>query len=163
MPKELSRLLQQTADRELHFLQSLGDEAAARQPRGPGSWSPKQELGHLIDSAANNHIRFVVASIQTEMKGPGYAQDAWVDVHAYQDMPWANIVSFWHQYNTFIAALVGNIPFAKLDTTCQIGSGDPVTLRFIIEDYVVHMQHHIDHLLGRAVITAYPQTIKQAS
>ena len=39
---------------------------------GPDSWSPRQELGHLIDSAANNHIRFVRAATEPEFSGPGY-------------------------------------------------------------------------------------------
>ena len=35
------------------------DQAAARP--GPDKWSPKEIIGHLIDSASNNHGRFVRA------------------------------------------------------------------------------------------------------
>ena len=61
-------VLRQTIDREIPALRALTDEDAARTPK-PGSWSPKQELGHLIDSAANNHMRFVVASIEGALRG----------------------------------------------------------------------------------------------
>jgi hypothetical protein len=71
-------------------------------------------------------------------------------------MQWEAIVDFWFQYNTFLAALVARIPQDRLATLCYIGGNRPVTLRFVIEDYVFHMQHHVDQLLGREVITAYP-------
>ena len=81
MPRDLSQLLQRAIDRELPNLLAVPD-ATIR----PGGWSHKQELGHLIDSAANNHIRFVLASIDGEFRGQGYAQDKWVEAHGYQDL-----------------------------------------------------------------------------
>ncbi len=87
MPRDLALLLRETIERELPHLRALTGEQAARVPR-PGSWSPKEELGHLIDSAANNHIRFVLASIDGEFRGRGYAQDEWVAAHAYRDLLW---------------------------------------------------------------------------
>ena len=122
----------------------------------PGKWSPKEELGHLIDSAANNHIRFVRGALEAEFRGPGYAQDDWVRLHGYGDMPWETIVNVWFQYNTLLAILVKRIPEDRLATRCFIGAGPPVTLGFVIEDYILHMQHHIDQLLGREVVTQYP-------
>jgi len=66
------------------------------------------------------------------------------------------IVNFWFQYNTLLARLVARIPAARLETRCVIGENAPVTLQFVIEDYILHMQHHLDQLLVREVITAYP-------
>jgi hypothetical protein len=154
--QELSLLLQQTIDRELPFLQALTDEQSTVKPSAGDSWSPRQELGHLIDSAVNNHVRFVRAATEPELYGPGYAQNAWVDIHGYQEMPWTAIVAFWYQYNSFLAALIRQIPDSKLNTQCHIGAGSPVLLSFVIEDYVLHMQYHVDHLLSRDAITAYP-------
>jgi hypothetical protein len=65
-------------------------------------------------------------------------------------------VRFWHSYNTFLAELLERIPEEKLVTICKIGSYEPATLAFVIEDYVLHLQHHVDHLLQRAAITTYP-------
>jgi hypothetical protein len=155
MAHALSTFLQETIAREESNLRALADERASI-PRGPGKWSPKEELGHLIDSASNNHVRFVGAAIQPEFRGPGYAQNDWVRLHAYRNMPWETIVSFWFQYNAFLARLVENIPEDCLERLCFIGPNRPVTLRFLIEDYVLHMQHHLDLLLRREEVTAYP-------
>jgi hypothetical protein len=155
MAQELSALLRATIERELPNLRALG-EAQSSVPRGPGKWCPKEELGHLIDSASNNHIRFVGAAIQPEFHGPSYAQNDWVRIHAYRDLPWETIVNFWFEYNRFLASLVANIPGERLTTRCLIASGPEVRLGFVIEDYIFHMQHHIDQLFRRETITKYP-------
>jgi len=110
----------------------------------------------LIDSATNNHVRFVRASIGLEYRGPGYEQDSWVRAHGYQEMSWPEIVDFWERYNHFLVRLVKRIPDDRLPTPCVIGQSDTVTLRFLIEDYTLHMQHHLDHILQREKITQYP-------
>jgi hypothetical protein len=156
MPTQLAKFLRDTIATELPHLERITDEAASIRPAGPETWSPKQELGHLIDSASNNHIRFVRAALEPELTGPGYAQSDWVELHGYQQKSWLSTVRFWHSYNTFLADLVERIPAAKLLTICKIGSYEPATLRFVIEDYVLHLQHHIDHLLQRAAVTQYP-------
>jgi hypothetical protein len=156
MPLDLSNALTDLVEREAQALRSFPENEIARRPSGPLSWSSKEELGHLIDSAANNHGRFVRAAIEPEFHGPKYAQEDWVSMHAYQDMPWSSIVAFWIQYNTFIAGLIARIPDDKLTTQCFIGDGEPVTLRFLIEDYMLHAQHHLDHLLRREKVTRYP-------
>lgn len=156
MPNDLAVQLQQTIDHELPQLKALTSEQSAAKPAGLESWSPRQELGHLIDSASNNHIRFVRAGTEPEFHGPGYAQNAWVDIHAYQETTWSSIVDFWYQYNCFLAGLLKHIPDDKLTTVCHIGHTVPATLGFVIEDYILHMQHHLDHLLNRPIITDYP-------
>ena len=156
MAKDLSLLLAQLIERELPNLCKLTEQAASI-PRGPGKWSPKEELGHLIDSAANNHIRFVRGALEPEFRGPGYAQNEWVRLHGYGSIPWEGITNFWSQYNRLLAALVERIPEDRLETVCFIGANPAVTLGFVIDDYIVHMQHHIDQLLRREVITQHPR------
>ena len=143
-------LLRQTIERELPHLLAL---TALEAPK-PGGWSRKEELGHLIDSATNNHIRFVLASIEGEFEGRGYAQDRWVEAHGYGEMAWRDLVDLWYRYNALLAHLAGRIPEGQMDNRCVVGS-DVHTLRFLMEDYVVHMQHHIDHILARDPITLY--------
>jgi hypothetical protein len=155
-PHDLEPLLLRTIESELPNLRALDSDQTSIQPKGPTSWSPKQELGHLIDSAANNHIRFVRGSLEAGYRGPGYRQVEWVGIHGYQDLPWDFLVDFWYQYNTLLAGLVEHIPPGMLSAMCTIGDGEPVSLGFVIEDYVRHMQHHLDHILAREVITAYP-------
>lgn len=155
MAYDLALFLSRTVERELPALRHLTDDRASL-PRAPGKWSPKEELGHLIDSAANNHIRFVRAALDPEFRGHGYAQDDWVRLHGYRDMPWETLVDIWSQDNLLLAVLVRNIPDDRLETQCFIGANPPVTLRFLIEDYVFHMRHHLDQLLHREVVTQYP-------
>lgn len=156
MAVDLSRLLAETIKRELPNLRALSEEQASL-PRAPGKWCPKEELGHLIDSAANNHLRFVGAALNPQFHGPGYAQDDWVTLHGYSAMPWRAVVDFWVAYNLFLTGLLNRIPEQQLEKPCFIATNEPVTLGFLIDDYVLHLQHHIDQLLRRSVIAQYPR------
>jgi hypothetical protein len=155
MPIHQALALEAVLDREIAGLRQITEPESAVKS-APGQWSKKEELGHLIDSAANNHLRFVRASLEPEFRGLGYQQDEWVRLHGYQEMAWTDIVKFWRQYNDFLVGLVRRIPDEKLTTPCVVGESASVTLKFLIEDYVLHMQHHLDHILERAVITTYP-------
>lgn len=156
MPSGLSNLLRLALRDEMPHLDSLTEEQASVRPAGPGSWSPKEEIGHLIDSAANNHIRFVRGALEPEMRSPRYAQDDWVRLHGYEEMEWSRIVGIWLAYNSLLVGLIARIPPEKLDTPCTVGDGPVCTLRLLIEDYILHMRHHIDHALKRDRITVYP-------
>jgi hypothetical protein len=101
-------------------------------------------------------MRFARAALDGEFRGPGYAQEEWVRLHGYRGMRWETIVNAWFQYNSLLAGLVANIPGDRLGAPCFIGANPQVTLRFVIEDYVAHMQHHIDQMLGRKAVAQYP-------
>src|SRR5437870_13065533 len=48
------------------------DEAESASSKAEGKWSAKEIIGHLIDSAANNHARFVLAQLRDDLVFPGY-------------------------------------------------------------------------------------------
>ena len=156
MPANLAQSLERAIAFESVNLRVFTDEQAAVRPSGANSWSRKEELGHLIDSAVNNHVRFVGAALSREYTGSGYDQDAWVRAHAYHDLPWLSLMETWREHNHLLVRVVKGIPEDRLSTPCRIGSGAAVTLGFLIEDYILHMQHHLDHILGRERITQYP-------
>lgn len=104
----------------------------------------------------NNHVRFVRASLEGENSGPGYDQDGWVRAHGYHEIPWLSLLDTWRHHNELLVRLVKRIPEERLTAPCRIGSAAPVTLQFLIEDYILHMQHHLDHILGREKPTQYP-------
>jgi hypothetical protein len=151
---ELSKLLERTIDVELANLRVISEDDAG--VRSGGAWSRKEELGHLIDSASNNHLRFVRAALEPEFHGLGYDQNGSVTLHGYQEMSWSELLEFWRQYNLLLGRVIARIPEDKLGMVCRVGDSQPVTLRFLIEDYVAHMRHHLDHILRRDELTTYP-------
>ena len=155
---DLAVSLSRTLAAELPQLRAIPDAGTTRPNRASGSgWCQREEIGHLIDSAVNNHGRIVRAALQPSYDGPGYEQDGWIVAHRYIDIPWPELVDIWHAHNRILIPVVTHIPNAKLDTPCTVGHGAPVTLGFLIDDYVVHMQHHIDQILRRNPVTKYPR------
>jgi hypothetical protein len=121
-------------------------ELESSQPTLPGGWSRKQLVGHLIDSASNNHQRFVRASLQTSLEFPGYDQSGNVRVQAVQDADWPLLVTLWAAYNRYLAHVIAHIPASKLETECRIGSAEADTLGFLAEDYLRHLAHHLSQI-----------------
>jgi hypothetical protein len=127
-------------------------EAESSKPVLSGGWSRKQVLGHLIDSASNNHQRFVRAALQPSLDFPGYDQDDCVRVQAVEEANWDLLVSLWASYNRYLAHIIAHLPASKLETPCRIGTDKPVTLRFLAEDYLVHLLHHLGQIGAMASI-----------
>ncbi len=115
----------------------------ADTPWSPGKWTRKQIVGHLLDSAANNRQRFVRAAIQGSYAGPSYAQDGWVAAHGYADQPWEVLLDWWKIEPQILAAVVDRIPEDRLQSPCSVGDNAPVTLQFLVEDYLSHQRWHL--------------------
>ena len=111
-----------------------------------GGWSSKQVIGHLIDSASNNHQRFVRAMLAPSLDFPGYDQNGCVAVEAVQDADWQMLISAWAAYNRYLAHVIAHVPESKLTTSCRIGSDAPVTLEFLVTDYLRHLNHHLGQI-----------------
>lgn len=123
------------------------DEDGSLQTRGAGTWSRKQILGHLIDSALNNVHRFVRAPLEDELVFPDYDQPGWVAAGGYQDRPWPALVRFWADLNSHLSDVIQRIPPDRLDTPCRLGRNEPLTLEFLVRDYMRHMRHHLKQIL----------------
>ncbi len=122
------------------------DDSEASLRSASGSWSKKELLGHLIDSAANNHQRFVRAQQVKELTFPAYAQEHWVSSQGYGDRSWPELIDLWRLYNRHLAHVISRVPEEQLTVMCVIGTNEPVTLGYLIEDYVVHVRHHLQDL-----------------
>jgi hypothetical protein len=129
------------------------DRAAAQLPQLTdtekqldGHWSRKQIVGHLIDSAANNHQRFVRGQLDRELASPGYAQEQWVEVERFQDREWSDLVEFWLAYNRHLLYLMSHVAWDRLGAAISIGGDAPVSLEFVMIDYVRHLKHHLNQI-----------------
>lgn len=142
---ELSSQLTDSIAHTKHDLSSFTDSEAAK-PVISGGWSRKQVLGHLIDSASNNHQRFVRALLQEELHWPAYDQAGCVAVQHFQDAAWSNLIELWASFNLLLAHVLAHVPEAKRKTQCVIGDGPPMTLEELAQDYLRHMQHHLEQI-----------------
>ncbi|WP_157547695.1 DinB family protein [Hymenobacter sp. DG25A] len=124
-------------------LRSFSEEEMER-PLAPGKWSRKEILGHMIDSACNNHRRFVLC--QTEPAAyqmVPYNQEAWVQCGAYRTAPAAELLPLWTLYNQQLMRIIRRIPQEQLQHRVDFENGYSVTLGWLIEDYSVHLEHHV--------------------
>jgi len=134
-------------------------ERESEVPRREGNWSRKEIIGHLIDSASNNHQRFVRAQFTDDLIFAGYEQEGWVRVQDYQGEDWSELVQLWKLYNQHLLHLMMRIPeetrlrLRYKHNLHQIASeslseNDPVTLDWFMSDYVDHMKKHLKQILG---------------
>lgn len=130
-------------------LEAMSDEFVS-QPRDVNKWSRKEILGHLIDSAANNHQRFVRVPSSLGVTLPGYQQDIWVSVQNYQAYNWQQLISFWYLYNLHLLHVVKYIPEDKLKNTFSL-NGETLELEFVIKDYLRHLKHHLKQIFESEV------------
>jgi len=148
--------LRSTVASEGERLAALTDEAASRRP-GPGKWSPKEIIGHLVDSASNNHVRFVRALLEDHLSFPGYDQDEWVRVQHYNERSWPELLGLWTAMNSGVASLIEAMPpeaLSRQRTTHSLDriawrtvpADQPVTLEYLVSDYVDHLEHHLSQI-----------------
>jgi len=137
--------LRSEVERAALRLRRLTDGEAVRR-RGPGKWVKKEILGHLIDSAANNHQRFVWAQFSDPFIWPDYDQERWVRVQRYRGRPWLELVELWVALNRHVAAVIEGVPADKLQTRCTIGDLEPTSLEGLMGHYMQHLRHHLDQL-----------------
>jgi hypothetical protein len=140
-------------------LAALSDQQSA-QRTASGGWSPREIIGHLIDSASVNHQRFVRAQFQGNLVFPPYSQEDWVKVQQYQDAPWQELLHLWRGFNRHLVRVMASIPEEvrnrehvehSLDQISwkKVPAGQATTLDYMMEDYVGHLKSHLRQILDQ--------------
>ena len=108
----------------------------------------KQILGHLIDSAANNHQRMIRLQYNKKLDFPDYQQDndLWIALQDYQNADWITIIQLWKYYNLHIIQVIKSVDRTKLDNSWQSFEDNIVTLRQMIEGYLGHIELHFNEI-----------------
>ncbi len=140
-PAELSGRLVAVLRSAMPWLVTIS-EAEASVPECEGKWSAKQVIGHLIDSAVNNLGRMVRLQIEAGQGLPAYEQMAWVSLQHYAEREWAQLLALWFALNEHVAWTIEHMEKANLANRGVV-AGEPLTLGFLIEDYLAHMEHHL--------------------
>ena len=137
-------------------LQDITPEQS-RSGSSEDGWAPIEILGHLVDSAANNHQRFVRAQFTDDLVFPGYEQDQWVSGQKYRDASWPDLIQLWSSYNLHLVHVASVIPTDALTKPRPahsldqiafnlVDKNDAATLEYLIRDYVDHLQHHLNQI-----------------
>lgn len=123
----------------------------------PGKWTRLEILGHLVDSAANNHQRFVRALSQPSLEWPGYDQEAHVRVQRFAQADPRLVQNVFFAFNFHLAWLFGQFPPEKLATPCKVGDAPLMSLEDLALDYVAHLEHHLRQIVGSL---STPETVR---
>ena len=123
-------------------------EADAAHKTDPQRWCRKEILGHLIDSAGNNHQRFIRAQLAPRLEFPNYEQEFWVARQAYAAEPWPDLVNLWLLLNRHLLHVVKAMPVEVYAHEVVIGGHPPMTLSALIASYLDHMDNHLSQIFS---------------
>jgi hypothetical protein len=147
--QQIAAALDQIIALSLPLLQQIDEEKAGSKP-APEKWSYKEIIGHLVDSAANNHQKFIRTMAGDGVQFLPYEQNYWVASQQYNERNWHALLQLWAAYNRHLAHVMTHIPAQALPNQLFIGEKSPYTLAFIVADYVEHLKHHLKAILPEA-------------
>src|SRR5450631_336017 len=110
-------------DLEVTFTQFLNSDLLNKNwnyKAGPGKWSKKEIIGHLIDSAQINLQRFI-RSTYTENFTLTYDQAEWVDAQHYISADINELLELWRLLNRQIMRVLEKYPPERLKVQCDTG------------------------------------------
>ncbi|RCX22705.1 DinB family protein [Fontibacillus phaseoli] len=130
-------------------IQGIDEELFTNKPL-PDKWSKLEILGHLCDSAAINHQRFIKIILADQpVTLEGYKQNELVKIHDYQNgYTKAELLELWKQRNKQIRIIVRNLNELELSKSSLWTDGSQVTLKWLLEHYLDHLDHHLKQIVG---------------
>ncbi len=145
--KRLASDIEATVNEACRRLKSLSDETVESRP-DPGEWSVKQIVGHLVDSASNNHQRFVRLQVADGLVLPDYSQDneAWVSIQSYQEAAWDDLLNLWRYFNLHLSHVIRTVNEECINHIWVVDEDTYVTLGELMTDYLRHLNDHLQQI-----------------
>ncbi|MEI6139158.1 MAG: DinB family protein [Mariniphaga sp.] len=108
----------------------------------------KQIIGHLIDSASNNHQRMIRLQYNSDLAFPDYRQDndLWIAIQDFQNENWNDLVQLWKYFNLHMIQIIKSVDPSKLDHCWHDFEGTKVTLQQMIDGYLWHIDLHLNEI-----------------
>jgi hypothetical protein len=142
--------IENTVNEAYQQLRNLPKEIIEVRPN-PGNWSVKEIVGHLVDSASNNHQRFVRLQVADGLTFPDYSQDndAWVSIQNYQEAPWDDLLALWRYFNLHLARVIRTVNERSIDHVWVVDEDTSITLGALMIDYLRHLNDHLQQIRER--------------
>ena len=145
--KRLAADIESVVNTACQELENLASEVIDAKPES-NEWSVKEVIGHLVDSASNNHQRFVRLQVAEDLFFPDYSQDneAWVSIQSYQEVSWDDLLNLWRYFNFHLAHIIRTVDEACLDRIWVVDEDTSITLGELMIDYLRHLQDHMQQI-----------------
>ncbi|WP_154275388.1 DinB family protein [Flavobacterium resistens] len=112
-----------------------------------GKWSKKEILGHLVDSAVHNLVRFTeINYAEKPYRHRPYNQIDLVNLNQYQEMDIDELIQLWFVLNNQIVKIMKSVNEEALNYKIVLSDESVIDLRFLMTDYVEHLEHHINQI-----------------
>lgn len=149
--KNLSKeLLELIEDFKSEFI-SIGENFASIK-LSEDKWTLKEIIGHLVDSASNNHQRILRMKMTDHLNFPDYKNTQWLELQQHNRMKFADLLGLFYFYNKLLANIIENISEEELVHRWEV-QWDPkedfIILEALVKHYVVHMRGHFTHMKER--------------
>ncbi|AZJ35676.1 DinB family protein [Tenacibaculum singaporense] len=129
---------------------SKTSESELATKASPEKWSKKEILGHLIDSGINNLQRFTEIQFENKpYKIRKYNQNELVKVNDYQNSDIKEILEFWCSINSRIKKVMELQTNDSLNYKIELEKNNISDLRFLMTDYVNHLEHHLNQIMDK--------------
>ncbi len=128
------------------------DESTSSIRISEDKWTLKEIIGHLIDSASNNHQRFVRFQLSKVLEFPDYKNKQWLEIQKHQNMKFSELLLLFYYYNKLITNIILNVDKKNLNNKWNVywdENSTFITFEQLIVHYVDHIKSHLNHFRDR--------------